>query len=255
MLFDTHTHLQEDAFREDIPEILMRMQEQDVQEAMVVGTDLDTSLRALQLSGRFSNLYAAIGIHPHEAGKATEEDFSRLQDMLSDPKVKAWGEIGLDYYYDFSDRPTQKEWFEKQLVFAYEKDIPVILHIRDAHGDTVDLLKSLHGQVPSCVVHCCSASREIAKIYLDMGFMLSFTGMLTFKNAKGPRETCAFTPSDRLMVETDCPYMTPVPYRGKRNEPAYVSYVLTAMAEIKETDREEFAGIVLANSHSFFRIT
>ncbi len=254
MLFDTHTHLAEDCYREDFEKVLSRMQEAGVGRAAVIGTDYATSLAACRLADTNPSLYAAVGIHPHEAGKATEKDFENIKKLLSDPKVKAIGEIGLDYYYDFSDRPTQKTWFEKQLIYAYDQDLPVVLHIRDAHGDTVDLMRSLHGKVPHCVVHCCSASRETAKIYLDMGFLLSFTGMLTFKNAKGSKETCAYTPSDRLMVETDCPYMTPVPYRGKRNEPAYVSYVFDAMAEIKGEDREEFREKILENSNSFFRI-
>lgn len=255
MFIDTHAHLQEEAFRDDLNQILQHMQEAKVSQAIVVGTDNKDSQMALDLAKERKELFAAVGIHPHNAEKATQNDLDGFITNFQEEKVKACGEIGLDYYYEFSSRDVQKKWFADQLAIAYTHHMPTILHIRDAHQDTVDILRAQHGALPPCVIHCCSASKEMAKIYLDMGFYLSFTGIITFKNAKSPRETCAYAPLDRLMIETDCPYMTPVPFRGKRNEPAYVAYVAKEMARIKGEEEESLFACLNKNAQQFFQLS
>ena len=255
-LFDTHCHLNDGRFAEDREAVLSRMEEAGVELAVVVGDASNEEDPVFELARTNGGLYAASGLHPHDADKWSEELARRLEADLVREQAVALGEIGLDYHYDFSPRETQKAVFDMQLEMAYRLSLPAILHIREAHGDATEILgaRARRGRLPCCVMHCYSGSWESAKGYLDMGMYISFSGSLTFKNAPRLTEVCRNMPLDRLLVETDCPYMAPVPLRGRRNEPAYVEHTARKAAQIREMDPEELALAALENGLRFFRI-
>ncbi|MBQ8537010.1 MAG: TatD family hydrolase [Clostridia bacterium] len=255
MLFDTHCHIDDPRFDEDRQETLARMAEHGVHQAVIVGSDMPSSKSAVDFAKAHDGFYAAVGVHPHEAKTFKMADLETIgQWFKNEPKVVALGEIGLDYYYDLSPREVQREVFMTQLDWAYENDKPVIFHIRDAHGDILDLLRSRKGKLPSGIIHCFSGSWECAKEYLKMGFYISFAGPLTFKKAPNLWETAQKAPLDRLLVETDSPYLTPVPFRGKRNEPAYVRFVAEKLAELRGLKTEEVAHITTQNACRVYRL-
>ena len=239
-LFDTHCHINDERFNEDRDEVILRMHEENIARAVVVADGTKPIDEVYALTQNHPFLYCASGVHPHDASHYSEETEKNLIKWMSLSKVVALGEIGLDYHYDLSPRDTQLAVFERQLSLAYELKKPVILHIREAHGDATDILTRHYknGTLPRGIMHCYTGSWESAKAYLDMGLFISFSGSLTFKNAPKLTEVCKNAPLDRLLVETDCPYMAPVPLRGRRNEPAYVKHVLLKLAEIKEIDPE-----------------
>lgn len=254
LLFDSHCHLDDEKYTEDRAEVIARMQEGDVAKCMCVGSDLASSRRCLALAQEHDFIYASAGIHPHEAKDAPADYLDQLRALLSEPKVKALGEIGLDYYYDFSPRDVQKRVFLEQLDLAYTLDVPVIFHIRDAHGDMFDLLRARSGRLPAGVIHCCSASAEMVREYLKMGFYISFAGPVTFKNAASVLTASQAVPLDRLLIETDSPYMAPVPLRGKRNEPTFVRHILEKQAQLHGVDADEMAQITHDNACRLYRI-
>ena len=222
---------------------------------MCVGADMASSAQSVALANENENIYAAVGVHPHDAKDFTEADIPQLTRWLTqEKKVKALGEIGLDYYYDLSPREIQKTVFERQLDLAYELKKPVILHIRDAHGDTIEILRAHRDRLPHCVVHCCSASWESAKIYLSLDCMISFAGPVTFKKSVNLQEVAKNVPLDRLMIETDSPYLAPEPNRGKRNSSLNIPYVIAAMAQIKEITEEEVRKAAWDNSLKLYRM-
>lgn len=254
LLFDSHCHLDDEKYTEDRAEVIARMQEGDVAKCMCVGSDLASSRRCLALAQEHGFIYASAGIHPHEAKDAPADYLDQLRALLSEPKVKALGEIGLDYYYDFSPRDVQKRVFLEQLDLAYTLDVPVIFHIRDAHGDMFDLLRTRNSRLPAGVIHCCSASAEMVREYLKMGFYISFAGPVTFKNAVSVLTASQAVPLDRLLIETDSPYMAPVPLRGKRNEPTFVRHILEKQAQLHGVDANEMAQITHDNACRLYRI-
>lgn len=252
-LFDTHAHYDADAFDADRLELLASMPGRGVELILNPGCDVPSSRAAVELAERFPFVYAAVGVHPEECGGWTGGELEALRELARHPKVRAIGEIGLDYYWEENPpRALQKEVLHAQLELAEELDLPVIIHDREAHGDCLEIVRA-HPKVTG-VYHCYSGSLEDAKVLVKLGWMLSFTGSITFKNARKAPEIIEWLPMDRIMVETDSPYLTPVPYRGKRNDSGYVRLVAEKIAEIKGLDPEEVARITLENGRRFFRI-
>ncbi len=252
-LFDTHAHYDADAFDADRLELLASMPGRGVELILNPGCDVPSSRAAVELAERFPFVYAAVGVHPEECGGWTGGELEALRELARHPKVRAIGEIGLDYYWEENPpRALQKEVLHAQLELAEELDLPVIIHDREAHGDCLEIVRA-HPKVTG-VYHCYSGSLEDAKVLVKLGWMLSFTGSITFKNARKAPEIIAWLPMERIMVETDSPYLTPVPYRGKRNDSGYVRLVAEKIAEIKGLDPEEVARITLENGRRFFRI-
>lgn len=268
-MFDTHAHLYDARFSEEgtTPEdILTRASKAGVTDILIPGDSIESSKAAFEFATKYNGfegvtLYAACGVHPHEASTYDDDAEETLKKWLSERekyRIKALGEIGLDYYYDFSPRDVQKNVFERQLNLAFEADIPFILHERDASGDSTEILRSYYKsgrllKTPG-VCHCCSCSPEIAKILVDMGFYIGFDGPLTFKNNKRGIDVCRETPLDRIVIETDSPYLTPEPNRGKTNEPEFVPFVAEKIAEIKGISSEDAFKILTDNAKKLYRI-
>ena len=251
IVFDTHCHLDDERFNEDREEAYLRMLENDVKHCVCVGSDMASSRRCLELAQTHEGVFAACGVHPHEAKDAPEGYLDDLRQMLKNEKCVALGEIGLDYYYDLSPRDVQKKVMAEQMQLAIEMDMPVIFHIRDAHGDMVDFFRSQE-KLPRGIIHCFSGSAETAMEYVKMGFFISFAGPMTFKNAQNLQRAAEAVPLDRLLCETDSPYLAPVPMRGKRNEPAHVRFVNQKLAELKGITEEEMARITCQNAFRLY---
>lgn len=255
MLFDTHAHLDEPALYPDLEGVLARAREAGVGLITTIGCDWRSSLMAVRIAEKYpAQVYAAIGVHPHEAKDLTPEQWDNLLQLAAADKVVAWGEIGLDYYYDHSPREVQRKIFRDQLAVAKQCGLPVIIHDRDAHQDVLDILKAERVGSNGGIMHCYSGSWEMAKQCLSLGFYISFAGPLTYHNAKTPLEVAARVPEDRLLVETDCPYLSPHPFRGKTNEPARVTYTAAKLAEIRGLEYERLAEITTANAKRIFNI-
>lgn len=250
-LFDTHTHYEDERFAQDLNEIISAFKDNNVEKIITVGSDIDTSKRCIKIADSYKDIYAAAGIHPHEAKICGKKALDAIKCMLGENKVVALGEIGLDYHYDFSPRDKQMECFINQLELNEDIGLPVIYHIREAWGDFLEMLRQ-NRVSGNAVMHCYSGSKESAKLCLDKGMMISFTGVITFKNAHNIREVVDFVPIDRLMIETDCPYMAPVPYRGKRNESKHVIEVARSIAQVKNMDLEDVCEITYQNGCRFF---
>ena len=232
MLIDSHAHLDDERFDKDRDDIIKSLYESYVELVINPGADLNSSIKAVALAEKYDNIYAAVGVHPHSASEMDQSTMDILRSFAAREKVVAIGEIGLDYYYDNSPRDVQRRWFREQLRLAKEVDLPVIIHSRDAAGDTMEILKEEQDGRLTGVLHCYSGSVEMAEEYIKLGFYISLAGPVTFKNAKVPKEVAKAVPLDKLLIETDSPYMTPEPYRGKRNEPKYVRYVAETIAEL-----------------------
>jgi len=252
-VFDTHCHLDDPKFDEDREEAYRRMLENGVTRCVCVGSDIPSSRRCLAFAQQHEGVYAAVGVHPHEAKDVSEDYLDQIRDMLRHPKAVALGEIGLDYYYDLSPRDVQKRVMAEQMSLALELDVPVIFHIRDAHGDMADYFRSCK-KLPQGVIHCFSGSPEMAREYAKMGFYISFAGPLTFKKAPNLWEAAKAVPRDRLLVETDSPYLSPEPFRGRRNEPGHVIHVMKKMSQLLEAQEAEMARITWDNACRFYRL-
>jgi TatD DNase family protein len=244
---DTHTHLDDEKFDEDREQVIERALAAGVGRMVAIGTgggppDLECAVR---LADRHDFVYATIGVHPHDASKATPEALASLRELAAHPKVLAVGEIGLDYHYDFSPRDVQRAIFEQQLAIAAEAGLPIVIHTREAWEDTLEILRQ-HWR-GSGIMHCFTGDAEQAREALELGFYLSYGGVLTFPKAENVREAARITPEDRLLVETDCPYLAPVPHRGKRNEPAFVVDTLRRLAEVRGAPVEALAAATSAN--------
>jgi TatD DNase family protein len=254
MLFDTHVHLNAEQFNEDLQEVIDRAIAEGVTNMVVVGFDEITIKKAIELAENHDFLYASVGWHPVDAVDMTQEHLDWLKELASHPKVVALGEMGLDYYWDKSPKDIQKEVFRKQIRLAKEVNLPIIIHNRDATADIVEILKEENAGEVGGIMHCFSGSVETALECVEMNFYISLGGPVTFKNAKKPKEVAEAIPLDRLLVETDCPYLTPHPYRGKRNEPAYVKLVAQQIAELKGLTFEEVADETAKNAKKLFGI-
>ncbi|MCL7749284.1 TatD family hydrolase [Halalkalibacter alkaliphilus] len=255
MLFDTHVHLNADQFEEDQDEVILRAKEAGVEYMVVVGFDEKTINRALDLIEKYEFIYAAVGWHPVDAIDMTDEHLQWLEELSSHPKVVALGEMGLDYHWDKSPKEIQKEVFRKQIRLAKKVQLPIIIHNREADQDIVNILKEEEASEIGGIMHCFGGSVEIAKECLAMNFHISLGGPVTFKNAKRPKQVAKEIPIDRLLIETDCPYLAPHPFRGKRNEPAYVKLVAEEIAELKEIEFEQLAKQTTANAKEIFGIS
>lgn len=251
LLFDSHAHYDDPRYDDDRLEVLQKIREKGVAGVVNIGADMETSEKSLALAKEHDFIYTTVGVHPHEAGSMKEEDLVTLEKWCKESKVVAIGEIGLDYYYDNSPRSIQKYWFKKQLDLAEKLNMPVVIHTRSAISDTIEILKS---STARGIVHCFSESAEIAKQLVKMGFYIAFGGTLTFKNARKAIEAVAQVPLDRLLLETDCPYLAPEGYRGKRNDSSLMSIVCEKMAEIKGIGYEEMANITYQNARKVYRI-
>lgn len=255
MLFDTHTHLDAPQFDADREEVIARAVEQGVTRMINIGFNRETIPSTMKLAETYDFIYAAVGWHPQDAITMQEGDLDWVAELCKHEKVVAIGEIGLDYYWDTSPKDVQHEVFRKQIGLARSLGMPISIHNRDAHEDVVRILREEKANEVGGVMHSFSGSWEIAKICLDLGFHLSFGGPITFKNAKQPKEVLAKTPMDRLLIETDSPYLTPHPYRGKRNESAHVRLVAEMAAELKGVTFEEIAEITTRNALERFGIS
>jgi TatD DNase family protein len=248
MLFDTHAHLNAEQFDEDREEVLKRAQEMGVSRILNIGFNRDTIPTSLQLAEKYDYIYSSVGWHPQDAKDFTEGDYEWLKSLAKHPKVVAIGEIGLDYYWDTSPRDVQDRVFREQIRLAKEVKLPIIIHNRDAHEDVLKILREEHAEDVGGIMHAFSGSVEMAKACLDLNFYISFGGPLTFKNARKPKEVAKEVPLDRILIETDAPYLTPHPHRGKRNESGYVSYVAEVLAELRGLTVEEIARITYDNA-------
>lgn len=251
MIFDSHAHYDDEAFDEDRDEALKKIQEAGVKRVLNCGASLESSYKTLELVKKYDFIYGACGIHPQSAQEFFG-NINKIGDMLGEKKIKALGEIGLDYYYENFDRETQIRAFREQMDLAKSLDLPVVIHDRDAHEDTLRIIKEFKGV--RGVLHCYSGSPEFAREVLREDYYLGFTGVVTFKNAKKAVDTVKMLPADRILVETDSPYMAPVPYRGKRNDSSYLLEIVKKMAEIRGISYEEMAGISYNNACELFKI-
>ncbi len=248
-IFDSHAHYDSEDFNEDRKELLNALPQRGICGVVNCASDLATSLTCLELADEYNYIYAACGVHPHEASKCKEGYISVLKKLCMSEKCVAVGEIGLDYHYDFSPRDVQLKFFEEQIILANELNLPIIVHDREAHEDTMNLLKKYK---PKGVVHCFSGSVEMAKEVIKLGMYIGLGGAVTFKNARKPIEVAAFVPDDRLVIETDCPYMTPVPYRGQRNDSSYIPYSAEIIAGVRNTTAEEILNLTRKNANTLF---
>lgn len=259
MLIDSHVHLDDKRYDPDRTEVFSRAHEAGIEGFVTIGCDLETSHAAVNLAKAHSTVYATIGVHPHEVKHIRENWYRDLKELATHPKVIAYGEVGLDYHYDHSPRDIQRTRFREQIRLARDLSLPLIIHTREAQEDTVAILLEEQASEIGGVFHCFSGDEWLAKNALDIGFYLSFSGVITFRNATMLREVIRTIPLDRILVETDGPYLTPVPFRGKRNEPAHLRLVAEQIAKIigngGATAVEDFAKITVANTKRLFKIS
>jgi len=252
-LIDTHCHLTFNGLIQDIDGVVARSKAAGVTGWLTVGTDMQENQKALELTEKYENMYAAVGMHPHDAKDVTDDTLARLKELARNEKVVAIGETGLDYHYNHSLHEDQRKVFAGHLDIAEELDLPVIIHCREAFEETMEVLDNQTVGVKKIVFHCFSGSAEQAKIVLDRGYYISFTGVVTFKNARIKQQAAKIVPTDRLMLETDCPYMSPEPMRKQKvNEPALMVHTAKFLAELKEMNPADFANAVTATSKTFF---
>lgn len=254
MLFDTHAHIDASAFAEDRAEVLARAQEAGVSLLLNIGYSEEVIPTTLALAEQHDWIYAAVGIHPHEAAKVTEATWGRLAEWLAHPRVRALGEVGLDYHYDFATPEQQAEVFRRQIRLAKELGLPLVIHNREASDDVVRLLQEEGAGEVGGIMHCFSGDLAMAEACLKMNFYISFAGPVTFKKSDELRQVAAQVPLDRILIETDSPYLAPVPRRGKRNEPAYVRYTAEQLAELRGLSLAELARITAENGRRLLRI-
>ncbi len=253
MIFDSHAHYDSEQFNEDREALLLSMEEQGVGTIVNSGASWDSVTEVVELAQKYPFVYAAVGMHPDEVGDLNEERFAYLQSQCQKEKVVAVGEIGLDYYWDNESHDVQKKWFIRQLELAREFDLPVIIHSRDAAADTLEIMQE-YGQGLRGVIHCFSYSLELAREYVKMGFHIGIGGVVTFKNGRKLKEIAAEIPLERILLETDCPYLAPVPFRGKRNCSAYISYVAQEIANLRGISYEEVVAQTELNGKKLFHI-
>ena len=253
-LIDSHCHLNLKEFAGDVAAAVERARLAGVEKMVVVGTDLDDSSKALELAHQYDSVFAAIGIHPHNSQSVAESDYQRLRALAADRKIAAYGEIGLDFYRNHSPKPVQRREFARQLNLAGELKLPVIIHDREAHQEVYDILRAEAGYLHGGVIHCFSADLTWAQKFVDLGFMISIPGTVTFPRSQMQKEVAQQLNLDCLLIETDSPFLTPVPYRGKRNEPAYVGYVAREIAELRNLDPNEVALATCRNCERVFNL-
>ena len=238
-MIDSHAHYDDGRFDADRDDVIRKAVEAGVTHIINPGCDVESSEHAIALSKKHPEVFAAVGVHPHEASSCDEKTLSRIEILSGEEKVVAIGEIGLDYHYDFSPRKIQKELFSKQVALAGKLGLPVIIHNRESHQDVLDIVKAFRSDNITGVFHCFSGSVEMAREVLNLGFYIGIGGSVTFKNARRPAEVVEYTPMDRLLIETDCPYLAPEPFRGRRNWSGYLNYIIDRIADIKGIEYNE----------------
>jgi TatD DNase family protein len=253
MLIDSHAHLDMDDFAADRDPVIKRAVQGGVARIVTIGIDLASSKKAIEIAKKYDFIYATVGYHPHNADEADPRDLEKLRALASEPKVVAWGEIGLDFFRRHSPPEKQVKAFERQLDIASEQGLPVIIHDRDAHTDLLRILKSRKRQYRG-VIHCFSGNYDLAMALIELGFCISFPGTVTYKNAVDTQAVATRIPLESLLVETDCPYLTPLPFRGKRNEPLYVKHTAEKIAQLRQLDFEELAQAISANTIRLFNL-
>lgn len=254
MIFESHAHYDDDAFDEDREELLHSLQENGIGTVINIGASLSSCRTTLELTKQYDFIYGAIGVHPSETAELNEENFAWLKEACTQDKIVAVGEIGLDYYWKEPDPAIQKKWFERQLLLAQEVNLPVVIHSREAAKDTLDMMRALHAEKSGGVVHCYSYSKEMVKDYLDMDYYFGIGGVVTFKNAKKLKEAVEYMPMDKILLETDSPYLAPEPNRGKRNSSLNLPYVAEMIAQIKQMTSEEVIEITERNAKKLFHM-
>jgi TatD DNase family protein len=256
MLIDSHAHIQGKEYAGEVEAVIERARTAGVEKIIVVGGagDMSSNTEAVALAARFENVYATVGMHPHDAKDVSAEDLAKLRELIVHSKVVAVGETGLDYYYSHSPHDVQRRVFTQFIYIARETRLPIVVHEREAAVESAELLRREGAGELRGVIHCFTGDYNAARAYLDLGFYLSFTGIITFKNAEPLREVVRRVPLERMLVETDSPYLTPVPHRGKRNEPAYVRWVAEMIARIKAICLEEVAETTTGNTAALFKI-
>lgn len=254
MFFDTHAHLDDEHFADDRELVIKRAREAGLQLIMNASCNLEACKKTIELTKKYDFIYGAVGIHPQDARDITEVDFSELKELAGEEKIRAIGEIGLDYYWDDAPHDVQHQIFRRQINLAKEVKLPVIIHDREAHQDVFEILKEEGAQEVGGVMHCYSGSWEMAKEYIKLGFYISLGGPVTFKNGRKVQEIAKQVPLENLLIETDSPYLAPVPYRGKRNEPAYVVKTAEQIAHLKGIGVEVVAKATLENGKKLFNI-
>jgi len=254
VLVDSHAHLEMPEFKNDLEEVILRAKKSGVEVIFTVGTEKRDWKRALEISHSHPGVYAILGVHPHNAKEIDDRTYPTLRELCRDERVKAYGEIGLDFFRNHSPREVQIRRFREQIALASELHLPIVIHDRDAHEETLDILKSEKAEVLGGIIHCFSGDYRMAKECLDMGFYISVPGTITFKNAGDFQEIVRRLPLESLLIETDAPFLAPVPFRGKRNEPGFVLYTAQKIAEIRKVPFEKVAEITTQNAMEVFKI-
>jgi len=254
MIFDTHAHYDDEAFNEDREELLNSLAVHGIETVVNIGASIQSTKNTLQLMKQYSFLYGAVGVHPSETGELNDSLMEWLKHVAKEPKVVAIGETGLDYYWNEPERELQKHWFIRQLQLARELQLPVVVHSRDAAKDTLDIMQAEHAETIGGVLHCFSYGVEMARKYLDMGFWIGIGGVVTFQNGKKLKEVVEYIPLERIVLETDCPYLSPVPNRGKRNSSLNLPYVVEAISRIKAVTPEEVIAATNRNARALYRL-
>ena len=254
MLIDSHSHLEMPAFKGDLDQVIQRAKASGVEYIFTVGTEKKDWMRALEIAHSNPSVYAILGVHPHNAKEIDEETYSTLRKLCQDEKVRAYGEIGLDFYRNLSPRDVQLRRFREQIVLAKELRLPIVVHDREAHAETLEVLKSGRAEECGGIIHCFSGDYEMAKECIEIGFYISIPGTITFKNAGGFQEIIRNLPLESLLIETDAPFLAPVPFRGKRNEPSYVRYTAQKVAEVKKISFDKVAEVTTENAFRVYRL-
>lgn len=254
MIFESHAHYDDDAFAEDREQLLASLPENGIGTVINVGASIGSCKTTIELIQKYPFMYGAVGVHPSETAELNEENFAWLKQLCSGEKIVAVGEIGLDYHWKEPEPAIQKEWFVRQLNLAEEVNLPVIIHSREAAKDTLDIMKASHAQTMGGVVHCYSYTKELAREYLDMDYYFGIGGVITFQNAKKLKEAVSYIPLDKILLETDSPYLAPEPNRGKRNSSLNIPYIAQEIAQLKGVPYEEVVRVTEENAKRLFRL-
>lgn len=254
-IFETHAHYDDTAFSEDRDILLQQMHREGIEYIVNIGCSMETSRGITKLVRQYDFLYGTVGVHPEDAGSLTEPDMEELEELSRQEKILAIGEIGLDYHYDEPPRDIQKQWFVRQLDLAKRRQLPVVIHSRDAAKDTLDIMKAEHAGKTNGVIHCFSYGIEMAREYLNMGYYIGIGGVVTFKNGRKLKEVAEYVPLDSIVLETDAPYLAPVPFRGKRNCSLYLKYVAEELAQLKGISAEEVCAVTFENAKRLYNFS